>query len=80
MELLFSEFHSWLILAMRSRAERLTCERQDIFVILFSSCARFLPRRRGYSRLSLNGNGNARGRDSEDQNRLIDELDESWDD
>jgi len=52
----------------------------DIFVILTSSCARFLPGRRGYSRLSLNGNGNVRGRHSDDENRLIDQLDEEWDD
>ncbi|KIW06250.1 uncharacterized protein PV09_02723 [Verruconis gallopava] len=52
----------------------------DMFVILFSSCIRLLPGRRGYSRLSLNGNGNVRGRHAEDENRLIDDLDESWDD
>jgi len=52
----------------------------DIFVILTSSCARFMPGRRGYSRLSLNGNGNIRGRHSDDENRLIDQLDEEWED
>ncbi|KAF2433122.1 mannose 6-phosphate receptor domain-containing protein [Tothia fuscella] len=52
----------------------------DAFIILTSSCARFLPSRRGYSRVSLNGNGNIRGRHSEDENRLIDQLDEEWDD
>ncbi|EKG17326.1 Mannose-6-phosphate receptor binding protein [Macrophomina phaseolina MS6] len=53
----------------------------DVFTILTSSCARFLPSRRGYSRVSLNGDRNrGRGRDSDDENRLIDELDESWND
>ncbi|GME28044.1 Mannose-6-phosphate receptor binding protein [Neofusicoccum parvum] len=53
----------------------------DVFIILTSSCARFLPSRRGYSRVSLNGDRNrGRGRDSDDENRLIDELDESWND
>jgi len=56
---------------------------QDMFVILTSSCSRMLPSRRGYSRVNNNGNGNIgrRGRhDSEDENRLIDQLDEEWDD
>ncbi|KAF2837726.1 mannose 6-phosphate receptor domain-containing protein [Patellaria atrata CBS 101060] len=52
----------------------------DIFIILTSSCARLLPSRRGYSRVSLNGNGRGRGRDPDAENRLIDNLDESWDD
>jgi len=52
----------------------------DMFTILTSSCARFLPGHRGYSRVSLNGNGNIRGRHSDDENRLIDQLDEEWDD
>ncbi|KAI9695512.1 MAG: Cation-independent mannose-6-phosphate receptor CI-MPR [Candelina mexicana] len=53
---------------------------RDIFIILTSSCARFLPSRRGYSRVSANSSG-GRGRSApEDENRLIDQLDEEWDD
>jgi cation-dependent mannose-6-phosphate receptor len=51
-------------------------------VILTSSCARFLPSRRGYSRVSLghdSGRG-GRGRRNDDEDRLIDNLDEEWDD
>ncbi|KAF2757936.1 mannose 6-phosphate receptor domain-containing protein [Pseudovirgaria hyperparasitica] len=51
---------------------------RDMFIILTSSCARFMPSRRGYSRVSLNG-GRPRGH-SEDENRLIDSLDEEWND
>lgn len=54
---------------------------QDTFIILTSSCANLLPGRRGYSRVSLNGdNSRGRGRQAEDENRLIDQLDEEWDD
>ncbi|KAI9702709.1 MAG: Cation-independent mannose-6-phosphate receptor CI-MPR [Bogoriella megaspora] len=53
---------------------------QDMFVIAFSSCARFLPSRRGYQRVSANGNARGRGSNAEDENRLIDQLDEEWDD
>ena len=56
------------------------CLMQDMFVILTSSCARFLPSRRGYSRVSLGPETNRRGRRNEDENRLIDNLDEEWDD
>lgn len=52
----------------------------DIFVILTSSCARFLPSRRGYSRVSLGHDRNGRSRRNEDEDRLIDNLDEEWDD
>ncbi|KAF4555692.1 Mannose-6-phosphate receptor-like protein [Elsinoe fawcettii] len=59
----------------------------DIFVIATSSCARFFPSRQGYNRLGANGftgSGNGNGRrgrnDSDDENRLIDQLDEEWDD
>jgi len=50
-----------------------------------SSCTRFLPSRRGYQRVNenLNGSGYGRGRgrsDSDAENRLIDELNEEWDD
>lgn len=51
---------------------------QDIFIILTSSCACFLPGRRGYRALSISPNG--RGRNPDDENRLIDQLDEEWDD
>jgi cation-dependent mannose-6-phosphate receptor len=58
---------------------------KDIFIIATSSCSRFLRSRRGYSALSIstNGNGNSNGRRSnraDDENRLIDQLDEEWDD
>jgi len=57
---------------------------KDIFIIATSSCARFMPSRRGYSALSVSANGssNGRGRNNraEDENRLIDQLDEEWDD
>ncbi|KAK4160424.1 mannose-6-phosphate receptor binding domain-containing protein [Cladorrhinum sp. PSN259] len=50
----------------------------DTFTILTSSCARIIPRRRGYHTLSRSPNGRHRNRD--DENRLIDQLDEEWDD
>ncbi|KAI8943412.1 hypothetical protein NX059_001424 [Plenodomus lindquistii] len=54
----------------------------DLFIILTSSCARLMPSRRGYSRVSLGQDGGrgGRGRRNEDENRLIDNLDEEWDD
>ncbi|KAF2826281.1 mannose 6-phosphate receptor domain-containing protein [Ophiobolus disseminans] len=52
----------------------------DMFIILTSSCARFMPSRRGYSRVSLGHENGRRGRRNEDENRLIDNLDEEWDD
>jgi len=51
-----------------------------MFIILTSSCARFMPARRGYSRVSLGHENGRRGRRNEDENRLIDNLDEEWDD
>ncbi|KAK2616471.1 Cation-independent mannose-6-phosphate receptor CI-MPR [Conoideocrella luteorostrata] len=48
----------------------------DMAIILFSSCARCLPGRRGYSHL----NTSPRRRNSDAENRLIDQLDEEWDD
>lgn len=51
---------------------------KDIFIILTTSCARFLPVRRGYRSLnsaSRGGYGN-----NDDENRLIDQLEEEWDD
>jgi len=57
---------------------------KDTFIIATSSCASFMPSRRGYSALSVsaNGPGSGRGRNNgpEDENRLIDQLDEEWDD
>ncbi|RMY74018.1 hypothetical protein D0862_14191 [Hortaea werneckii] len=57
---------------------------KDLFIILTSSCARFLPSsRRGYSRVSGGRNGGRGGRgqgDSDAENRLIDELNEEWED
>ena len=57
---------------------------QDMVIIATSSCTRFLPSRRGYSRVSpgiARHDNDRRGRhDSEDENRLIDQLDEEWDD
>ncbi|KAI0883502.1 mannose 6-phosphate receptor domain-containing protein [Annulohypoxylon maeteangense] len=51
----------------------------DFFVIVTSSCARFLPNRRGYHYVS--GSPSGRGRSSrEDENRLIDQYDEEWED
>lgn len=57
---------------------------QDVFIILTSSCTRCLPSRRGYTRVnggfgSGRGGGRARA-DSDAENRLIDELNEEWDD
>ncbi|KAH7374490.1 mannose-6-phosphate receptor binding domain-containing protein [Plectosphaerella cucumerina] len=49
----------------------------DIFIITLSSCARLLPGRRGYRHLSSSP---SRGRDYASENRLIDQLDEEWDD
>ncbi|OBT85781.1 hypothetical protein VE02_05848 [Pseudogymnoascus sp. 03VT05] len=54
----------------------------DFFTIFTSSCARCLPGRRGYNSLPGSGNGSvARGMGRpDDENRLIDQLDEEWDD
>ena len=49
----------------------------DMFIIVFGSCARCLPRRRGYSQVSQDHAGTGR---NEDENRLIGELDEEWED
>jgi len=56
---------------------------KDFFIILTSSCARLLPGRSGYGALSVSANGNSSGRGryrNDDENRLIDQLDEEWDD
>ncbi|KAI1384401.1 mannose 6-phosphate receptor domain-containing protein [Hypoxylon trugodes] len=51
----------------------------DFFVIVTSSCARFLPGRRGYHYVS--GSPSGRGRSNrDDENRLIDQYDEEWED
>ncbi|KAI1469478.1 mannose 6-phosphate receptor domain-containing protein [Daldinia caldariorum] len=51
----------------------------DLFVMVTSSCARFLPNRRGYRHIS--GSPSGRGRSNrEDENRLIDQYDEEWED
>lgn len=64
------------------REERLCADScacvQDVVIILTSSCARIIPRRRGYHTLSGSPRGRRRSRD--DENRLIDQLDEEWDD
>ena len=56
---------------------------KDMFIIATSSCARFLPYGKGYNQLpshSDSRNGSSRGSRAEDENRLIDQLDEEWDD
>ncbi|KAI1173731.1 mannose-6-phosphate receptor binding domain-containing protein [Nemania sp. FL0916] len=51
----------------------------DIFVIATSSCARLFPSRRGYHYLS--GSSSSRARNNrDDENRLIDQYDEEWED
>ncbi|CAN8097103.1 unnamed protein product [Discula destructiva] len=52
----------------------------DFFVILTSSCARFLPSHRGYRSLAISPNGRGMARSREDEDRLIGQLDEEWDD
>lgn len=60
-----------------------------MFVILFSSCTQRMPGltqlfagRRGYHRVGANEARatDARSRDPDDENRLIDQLDEEWED
>lgn len=57
-----------------------------MFVILFSSCTQKMPSinrlfggRRGYHRVGSN-DFRGRGRTPDDENRLIDQLDEEWED
>lgn len=52
----------------------------DLFVIATSSCARFLPSRRGYHYIGGSPGRTRMNRDREAENRLIDQLDEEWDD
>lgn len=51
----------------------------DVVIIITSSCSRCLPRRRGYNQLPTSSRGGRNSR-SEQENRLIDQLDEEWDD
>ena len=59
-----------------------------MFVILFSSCSQRMPGgvtqlfagRRGYHRVGTEERGSGRGRTPDDENRLIDQLDEEWED
>ncbi|KAH8674184.1 mannose-6-phosphate receptor binding domain-containing protein [Xylariales sp. PMI_506] len=52
----------------------------DFFVIITSSCARFLPNRRGYQYISGSPSRTRHNRDRDAENRLIDQYDEEWDD
>jgi hypothetical protein len=62
-----------------------------MFIILFSSCASRVPslnrlfNKGSYVRVGTDDrrggyHGSARGRTPDDENRLIDQLDEEWDD
>jgi len=51
-----------------------------MFIIATSSCANLIPKSRGYSSLSISADGHGRNGRPEDENRLIDQLDEEWDD
>ncbi|KAF2664049.1 putative vacuolar sorting receptor [Microthyrium microscopicum] len=54
---------------------------KDAVLMLSSTCMRLIPGRSGYSRVSLNGNSRSRGiHSNDDENRLIDQLDDEWDD
>lgn len=48
-----------------------------MFIIATSSCGRLIFKRRGYHHID---GSPRRGRSREDENRLIDQLDEEWDD
>ncbi|KAK9422959.1 putative Autophagy-related protein 27 [Seiridium unicorne] len=52
----------------------------DMFIAATSSCAKFLPNRRGYHYLSGSPSRTRQTRDREAENRLIDQYDEEWDD
>ncbi|KAJ9608411.1 Cation-independent mannose-6-phosphate receptor CI-MPR [Cladophialophora chaetospira] len=60
----------------------------DMFIILFSSCTPLMPGgvtqlfagRRGYHRVGTEDRSTTRGRTPDDENRLIDQLDEEWED
>lgn len=51
---------------------------QDVFAMLLTLCTRCLPGRQGYA--ALNAGAHGRNRSSDAENRLIDQLDEEWDD
>jgi hypothetical protein len=60
-----------------------------MFIILFSTCTQRMPGRltelfagrRGYHRVGTDEAGaSQRGRTPDDENRLIDQLDEEWED
>ncbi|PHH89582.1 hypothetical protein CDD83_5718 [Cordyceps sp. RAO-2017] len=50
----------------------------DVFFNAWAWCSRCLPSRRGYR--YLNSNASSRHQNSDAENRLIDQLDEEWDD
>ncbi|OAA64389.1 vacuolar sorting receptor [Niveomyces insectorum RCEF 264] len=50
---------------------------RDLFIILTASCARCLPQPRGYRSLAHSPTGRS---SRDDENRLIDQLDEEWED
>ena len=53
----------------------------DVVIILFGTCSRIMPRRKGYNHLpTSNGYGGGRAGRDEQENRLIDQLDEEWED
>ncbi|KIY00162.1 uncharacterized protein Z520_03847 [Fonsecaea multimorphosa CBS 102226] len=60
----------------------------DMFVLLFSSCTQRMPGgltqlfagRRGYHRVGTEERAHGRNRTPDDENRLIDQLDEEWED
>lgn len=69
----------------------LTNTKQDMFIIIFGPCLNKLPstarmfnsKRGGYVRVGAEdrrAGGIGRGRTSDDENRLIDDLNEEWDD
>lgn len=63
---------------VRVPTAKLTDE-QDFVVIIFSSCSRLIPSRGGYNQLPTYSDRSRFSR-NEDENRLIDQLDEEWDD
>ncbi|RCI15351.1 hypothetical protein L249_6541 [Ophiocordyceps polyrhachis-furcata BCC 54312] len=53
---------------------------QDMFYAAWSWCCRYVPARRGGGYSHLNSNASNRHRSSDAENRLIDQLDEEWED
>ena len=64
----------WPMSPIEGEWSPLTQGLQDIFVILTSSCARVMPRRKGYNQLSTGG----RGRRDDEANGLIDSYEEEY--